>query len=110
MGLDAAADPHRGLGRDPLLGLARVGADSITRASKTTTKNRTGTIYTSVKLNPRRPRHGWTARRVDRGDRGAVTHNGGAVTCNEWSKTTAKNARVDAPERQLWLGRNRGGP
>src|SRR2546421_1272611 len=72
-----AADHRRGLGHDPLLGLARAAADRITRASKTTAKNRTGTIYTSMKLNARRPRHGWTARRVDRGGRGAATHNGG---------------------------------
>ena len=84
-----AADHRRGLGHDPLLGLVRAAADRITRASKTTAKNRTGTIYTSTKINARRPRHGWTARRVDRGDRGAVTHN-------ERSKTRAKSARVDA--------------
>jgi hypothetical protein len=30
--------------------------------------------------------------------------------CNEWSKTTAKNARVDARERHLWLVRKGGIP
>jgi hypothetical protein len=34
----------------------------------------------------------------------------GAVTRNEWSKTTAKNARVDARERHLWLVRKGGVP
>jgi hypothetical protein len=32
----------------------------------------------------------------------------GAVTHNERSKTMAKNARVDAPERHLWLARKGG--
>jgi hypothetical protein len=29
---------------------------------------------------------------------------------NEWSKTTAKNARVDARERHLWLAKKGGVP
>ena len=33
--------------------------------------------------------------------RGAVTDNGGAVTCNATSKTRAKNARFDARGRHL---------